>query len=508
MAIYSPCELIACVSDTGEFKEDFMGSDSSKTPMPTQQWRAKLQGETIGPLSELEVRELLAAEDADGDLMLQQGESPFYAAEEVRSLFQRIDEQGYYVQTTKRVEGPFLEPRLIVLLEQGLLDSPGLMIRKGKGGAWQTADAFKQQILGQQQSGMDPGSKSPLIEMESDQDSSPVGERNSVSLHQSSLEAMEFESGPAESKSGSVASNVDAIQQALILGSADFLSSASPDSSSSGSVHSSIPVVKSSLKSPVEKIGRNQQSQVEANPSDLQDTLSSVRTKRVRTGGKRGLLCLDCGRQINVKTGRCEYCLEEEKKERLEALAQPELDSRGGGVPVQASVPSDGINLTHLKKIIAIIFAFATSGVFSANGLVRSVIWRPMHSAQQQLWGWFALLVGVILAGAAVAVIRYEFERRQFSRLERIGIMSFTLASVIAYFVVTDPLRSIDAEIRDQRLMWSEAVEQGAYEAFMDRTDRSQSRRENGMGESIRFEGESSLPDRYQPDGRSGGVRE
>jgi len=55
--------------------------------------------------------------------------------------------------------------------------------------------------------------------------------------------------------------------------------------------------------------------------------------------------------------------------------------------------------LHELGKLVALSAAFATSGVFFSKGLVGAILWRTMHSSQQQSFGWFAFVISLILFG-------------------------------------------------------------------------------------------------------------
>ena len=96
--------------------------------------------------------------------------------------------------------------------------------------------------------------------------------------------------------------------------------------------------------------------------------------------------------------------------------------------------------------------------------MVDAILWRAMHSSQQQTFGWFAFLIGVILAASALFTIKKEFHDQQHDKLKKLGGVSLLVAAIISCFLLSDPLRTMDAELNTQMLMWTKMMEGGGYQ--------------------------------------------
>ena len=86
-----------------------------------------------------------------------------------------------------------------------------------------------------------------------------------------------------------------------------------------------------------------------------------------------------------------------------------------------------GIEAHQLTKVTALCFTLATSGAFLTLGSVSAVVWRSMHSSNQQTLGWLAMGVGFALAWIAKVVIQKEFEAERHPMLKNIGVSTFFL---------------------------------------------------------------------------------
>ncbi len=64
-----------------------------------------------GPLTESQIRELLNSRRLDSTSMVRQGESKWVAAENVRTKFARLDQDGVYLRDENRIFGPFTQKR-------------------------------------------------------------------------------------------------------------------------------------------------------------------------------------------------------------------------------------------------------------------------------------------------------------------------------------------------------------------------------------------------------------
>ena len=195
------------------------------------------------------------------------------------------------------------------------------------------------------------------------------------------------------------------------------------------------------------------------------------RRQRLRSGGRRGLLCLDCGKRVNHKTGKCDHCEAELAFEQSKVVNDQQAVPSGGQLVKNkvSSAEPNGVpfQLHELSKLVALAAAFATSGVFFSKGMVSAILWRSMHGGSQQAMGWVAFAVSVILGGAALFTIQKEFSDAQHDKLKKLGGVSLLIASFISYYIFSGRLRTIDAEIDNQMVMWTEMMENGGYEREM-----------------------------------------
>lgn len=101
-------------------------------------WYLKGNTETEGPFSEPEIRARLLAGAYSPGAEVKQGESAWRPADEVKQLFVRIYQEGWYVRVNDKTVGPFVTQKLLDLHQAGKLPKKA-MLRQGASTTWTPA---------------------------------------------------------------------------------------------------------------------------------------------------------------------------------------------------------------------------------------------------------------------------------------------------------------------------------------------------------------------------------
>ena len=432
-----------------------------KIPLAEHQWRAKLGNKKTGPLSEAAVRTILYSESLKEGTLFQKGDSPFWPAEEVRKLLDQLDSEELYVCKDETLYGPFTPVRFMALFEAGKLDGDEYRVRKGTRGEWKSKATFMDEMRGTQHpTGMNDQVRPAPYEATNSSASTHHVENPSIpDVGKSSLESIELGEDRDEMN---VPAEVEAFERALIQSADGFLEHFDEEDGLRQTAQSSEPILPKTAISATPSSGEDlsiASSQL-MESRDTGDLADHTKRKKVRTGAKRGRVCLDCGGYLNLKTGQCQRCHEQELAEQESAEKPTQAKSK----PIESGYMILGIEAHQLTKVMALCFTLATSGAFLTLGSVSAVVWRSMHSSNQQTLGWLAMGVGFALAWIAKVVIQKEFEPERHPMLKNIGVSTFLITALITYFLSTERLRAMDDELREQMKMWTELMESGGYQ--------------------------------------------
>ncbi len=108
-------------------------------------WYLKGNAEPEGPFSEPEIRARLLAGAYSPGTEVKQGESAWRPAEEVKQLFIRIYQEGWYVKHRDKTVGPFVTQKLLDLHQSGKLPKKA-MVRQGTSNTWTPATEMIQTL--------------------------------------------------------------------------------------------------------------------------------------------------------------------------------------------------------------------------------------------------------------------------------------------------------------------------------------------------------------------------
>lgn len=468
-----------------------MGSSSSKQPLSPHQWRAKLGGKRTGPLSEMMVRKLLAHQSLRDDVWFQKGESPYRTAEEVRELFEVLDRDGLYLKHRDTVEGPYTPERMLKRLAEAGEQSLDWLGRRGKDGPWLEISKFQREFGAWETDAATIECSGAGNHFADDENKDVSGEgamsttsfsafapsaletillgdeKNDIDAEEAARHQKRLDDQPMRKATDLRSLSLDE----ELVAKKDTDSELCPrfeHKTNVGGFQGGIQAEANSGRatSSGEKADRNAPDGAGANAVD------EPRRRKIRTGGKRGLLCLDCGKTINLQTGVCDHCRVEMEREEAELAGVQQVVPEKNRQDNISKRDDDPFQLHQLAKLVALLAAFATSGVFASKGLVSAILWRPLHSGQQQVFGWGAFVLSGVLAGTALFTIRREFGERQHDKLKKFGGVSLLVASAISYFVFSDRFRSMNAELDEQMLMWTKMMESGGYQQEILNEDR------------------------------------
>lgn len=301
-----------------------MVSKSGKQPIAPHEWRAKLGRKKTDPLSEITVRKLLADPSLRDGVWFQKGNSPYRSAEEVSELFRRLDRDGFYLKNKDVVEGPYTPEMLFKRLNEVGPGASDLLGWRGADGTWLGVkeiikafdDTHAENTIAAQKL---------LLDKKVDSDTSDSASKSSsLSFGPSFLETMELGDQGISADAGATGW-VEAFMKPDYL-SITKESEREPNSKASDSLATGLDVgneknISSSsgegelfsshwhldnIPSEIASVGTS--SSGRRSSERKMAVAEQPRRRKTRTGGKRGLLCLDCGKKINLKTGICDYC--------------------------------------------------------------------------------------------------------------------------------------------------------------------------------------------------------
>lgn len=106
-------------------------------------WRIRVDGETLGPFSEVEMRHWLA-EHRDKKSEVQQGSSDWYPAAVILQRFKELARSGIYLRINGQVEGPYTRPRFVQRIEQ--LGNVEVDAKEGNDGFWVSAKVILREL--------------------------------------------------------------------------------------------------------------------------------------------------------------------------------------------------------------------------------------------------------------------------------------------------------------------------------------------------------------------------
>lgn len=470
-----------------------MDSSSSKQPLSPHQWRAKLGGKRTGPLSEMMVRKLLSHESLKADVLFQKGESPYRTAEEVRELFQILDRDGLYLKNRDVVEGPYTPAMMLERLAEAGEQSVNRLGRLGKDGPWLELEEFLIEF-GVPNIGASNNESSinenhfAGHEKEEVSDGTAMSDPSFSAFAPSALETILLgdEKNDVDAESMEVARYEKRLGDQSMRKSTDRLA-LSIDEEVVASKDTDLELLLGfENKTKVGAFAEANRSETDSGRATSKVAIADrsepdsggsnageePRRRKIRTGGKRGLLCLDCGKTINLKTGICDHCRVEMEREEAELAGVQHVVPEKTRPDNNPKHDDDPFQLHQLAKLVALSAAFATSGVFASKGLVSAILWRPLHSGQQQAFGWGAFVLSGVLASTALLTIRREFGEPQHAKLKKFGGVSLLVASTISYFLFSDRFRSMDADLDEQMLMWTKMMESGGYQQEILNEDR------------------------------------
>ena len=468
-----------------------MGSKSSNKPLAPHEWRAKLGRKKTGPLSEIAVRKLLAEKSLKADVWFQKGNSPYRSADEVRELFRRLDRDGLYIKNNEVIEGPYTPAMLFKRLNEVGAGAADWLGWRAADGTWlgikEIIQAFDDTHVENSIAARDL-----LLDKEKDFDTGDSTPNSTASsFGPSSLEILELDdlgSGVEPSASGLARDFLRPETLSIQRESKRNTDSEGIDSFAKGRAEAetkgeSNSSGKEELFSLLSRLDDQYQENLSTSTPTSRFSTSEKnpavaeqpRRRKIRTGGKRGMLCLDCGKKINARTGTCDHCRAEIERENAETASEKRSGPASRRPARVSKKDFDSFQLHELGKLVALSAAFATSGVFFSKGLVGAILWRTMHSSQQQSFGWFAFVISLILFGSALFTVQKEFSDGQHGKLKKLGVASLLVASTISYFVFSDRFRTMDAELNEQVVMWTKIMENGGYQQEILNEDQEQS---------------------------------
>lgn len=101
-------------------------------------WYLKQGNQVQGPLSEAVIRSILLQYRYNEDTMVQQGSSGFFPAAKMRDLFEKLDQEGWYIKLGDTTHGPYTGEKIKGLLVTGFFPKREILIRRGHDQPWQT----------------------------------------------------------------------------------------------------------------------------------------------------------------------------------------------------------------------------------------------------------------------------------------------------------------------------------------------------------------------------------
>ncbi|GAA5510862.1 hypothetical protein [Novipirellula caenicola] len=106
-------------------------------------WRIRVDNETLGPFSEVEMRHWLA-EHRGKKAEVQQGRSDWYPSSVILQRFKELARTGIYLRVNGQVEGPFTRPRFVQRMEQ--LGNAEVDAKEGNDGFWVSAKVILREL--------------------------------------------------------------------------------------------------------------------------------------------------------------------------------------------------------------------------------------------------------------------------------------------------------------------------------------------------------------------------
>ncbi|WP_442509068.1 hypothetical protein SH528x_000617 [Novipirellula sp. SH528] len=106
-------------------------------------WRIRVNNETLGPFSEVEMRHWLAEHRTEKS-EVQQGNSDWYPAAVILQRFKELARTGIYLRVKGQVEGPFTPQRVVQRIEQ--LGDAEVDAREGIDGFWVSAKVIMREL--------------------------------------------------------------------------------------------------------------------------------------------------------------------------------------------------------------------------------------------------------------------------------------------------------------------------------------------------------------------------
>lgn len=446
-------------------------------------WHVMRGSSDMGKMHENSVRKLLNQKSDDSDLRIRQGDGSWYSARDIRTLFRQLDARGYFVKQDSAMRGPYLGRKLIELFDKRVFNAELALVKLGRDGVWDHYGSLEKEDLlrhtiwpvNQSSSFTDGGvihseaegsleafdfsdfTKSDLESLRLSLDEKTQSEINIAETHYLN-DPKRLLSSPSvnrrKKRNRPTAQDPNKFFDSTELDSGDGSRGDDAMIASGGVSRRSDQKMTShaSREEPTAGVDGTL-----CSPSVVTDD-PPKRGKR-KTGGRRGLICLDCGKQINHKTGNCDHC-NKFGPDREDVSGRKPANVMGSE---QGSLLLFGFEFGQLGRVSALILAVTVSGVFLARGVVSAILWRSMHSANQQLFGWLALVVGATLVFVAWLSARTEFQEAEYRRLHKIGCAVTLVVSLIAYFITTDEIRSAEADLRKQTLIWTQMMENGGY---------------------------------------------
>ncbi|EMI22547.1 membrane protein [Rhodopirellula maiorica SM1] len=106
-------------------------------------WRIRVDNETLGPFSEVEMRHWLA-EHRGKRAEVQQGRSDWYPSSVILQRFKELARTGIYLRVNGQVEGPYTRPRFVQRMEQ--LGNAEVDAKEGNDGFWVSAKVILREL--------------------------------------------------------------------------------------------------------------------------------------------------------------------------------------------------------------------------------------------------------------------------------------------------------------------------------------------------------------------------
>ena len=439
---------------------------------PEERWQVVDGEEDLGRMSEKSVKRILYQTTGDAAIKVRQGNGPWFTASEIVFFFQQLDNHGYFIDHETGVLGPFVGRKVIELFERGVVSESTDLVKRGKSGDWHGFAELNRDELLQHRIGPSHLSKSPSKDSGGEVENSSSSEASSQSLRKSKLETSVLENDSILHTG--LSSNESKLTYHL-SDPARLLSDADTNPRNPGrQVESAKRSAKGKRKS---TSGRNESRRDRSTAESTASTLrshekhdgrvketagSATKSGRVKTGGRVGLICLDCGRKINVETGNCEFCSDDGKSPTEIEADRSVSSSRSDAIYIL------GFHLSELGKLSALGLALVVAGIFLAQGTVATVFWRSMHTSSEQWFGILELLLAGLLMAVAWFAVHAEFKGDGHQRIIKAGGTLAFVAAITSYFISTEDLRASEAELQKQMRIWTEMMENGGYEVMPD----------------------------------------